>query len=67
MSAPHTQRQTEALDSLKEAEADLAQLLHELGGTESGQRLASRNLSLAKTHFEDAFMRITRHYYRGDD
>lgn len=36
--------------------------LHEIGGTEpEGARLASRDLSLAQTHIEDAVMRAVRH------
>lgn len=36
--------------------------LHAIGGTlEGGDRLASRDLSLAATHVEDAVMRAVRH------
>lgn len=36
--------------------------LHEIGGTDpNGDRFASRNLSLANTHAEDAVMRAVRH------
>ena len=36
--------------------------LHEIGGTEPERaRLASRDLSLAQTHIEDAVMRAVRH------
>ena len=37
-------------------------LLHEIGGTDpEGDRFASRELSLANTHAEDAIMRAVRH------
>ncbi|MFN3953229.1 MAG: hypothetical protein ACK4LQ_02170 [Pararhodobacter sp.] len=36
--------------------------LHEIGGTDpNGERMASRDLSLAQTHAEDAVMRAVRH------
>lgn len=36
--------------------------LHEIGGTDpAGDRFASRDLSLANTHAEDAVMRAVRH------
>lgn len=35
--------------------------LHEIGGTDGGDRFASRDLSLANTHAEDAVMRAVRH------
>ncbi len=40
---------------------DIAKL-HEIGGTDTnGDRFASRELSLANTHVEDAVMRAVRH------
>lgn len=36
--------------------------LHQMGGTDpAGDRFASRDLSLANTHIEDAVMRAVRH------
>ena len=36
--------------------------LHELGGTDPlGEKFASRDLSLANTHIEDAVLRVLRH------
>jgi hypothetical protein len=36
--------------------------LHAIGGTDpNGERMASRELSLAQTHAEDAVMRAVRH------
>jgi len=37
-------------------------LLHQIGGTEpTGDRMASRDLSLAQTHVEDAVLRAANH------
>ena len=47
---------------VKDMGAALIAKLHEIGGTDpSGDRLASRDLSLANTHVEDAVMRAVRH------
>lgn len=47
---------------LKEVQAEFIALCHEIGGTDpAGERLASRDLSLAVTHAEDAAMRAVRH------
>jgi hypothetical protein len=47
---------------VKDAGAAFIALLHEIGGTDpKGDRLASRDLSLATTHAEDAVMRAVRH------
>lgn len=47
---------------VKDAGAAFIALLHEVGGTQVGSdRFASRDLSLANTHAEDAVMRAVRH------
>ncbi|WP_043353643.1 hypothetical protein [Methylobacterium sp. B1] len=47
---------------VKDMGAAFIALLHEVGGTDpSGDRFASRDLSLANTHAEDAVMRAVRH------
>lgn len=47
---------------IKDLGAAFIAKLHEIGGTEpGGDRFASRNLSLANTHAEDAVMRAVRH------
>ncbi|WP_406870475.1 hypothetical protein ABEB22_12695 [Thioclava sp. 'Guangxiensis'] len=47
---------------LKDMGADFIAMLHQVGGTEiGGDRFASRDLSLANTHVEDAVMRAVRH------
>lgn len=47
---------------VKDMGAAFIALLHEVGGTDpNGDRFASRNLSLANTHAEDAVMRAVRH------
>lgn len=50
------------VDRLKGLQAEFIALCHEIGGTDpEGERLASRDLSLAVTHAEDAAMRAVRH------
>ena len=50
------------MQQVKDMGADLIAKLHEIGGTDpAGDRLASRDLSLANTHIEDAVMRAVRH------
>lgn len=50
------------MQELKDMGADLIAKLHEIGGTDpAGESLASRDLSLARTHVEDAVMRAVRH------
>lgn len=50
------------VDSLKELGAMFIGLCHEIGETDpDGDRLGSRDLSLAVTHMEDAVMRAVRH------
>ena len=47
---------------VKDLGAAFIALLHEVGGTDpNGDRFASRDLSLANTHAEDAVMRAVRH------
>lgn len=47
---------------LKDLGAQFITLLHEVGGTDpEGEHFASRDLSLANTHAEDAVMRAVRH------
>lgn len=50
---------------LKDLGAAFIAKCHEIGGTDpNGERLASRDLSLAVTHAEDAVMRAVRHITR---
>lgn len=50
---------------VKDMGADLIRLLHEIGGTDEREdRFASRDLSIANTHVEDAIMRAVRHITR---
>ena len=50
------------VDAIKADGAAMIAYLHEIGGTDpNGERLASRDLSLAVTHIEDAVMRAVRH------
>lgn len=50
------------VERIKELGAEFTALCHEIGGTDpEGERLASRDLSLAATHSEDAVMRAVRH------
>lgn len=47
---------------IKDLGATFIAKLHEIGGTKATEdRFASRNLSLANTHAEDAVMRAVRH------
>lgn len=48
------------MQEIKDIGAAFIAKLHEIGGTE-GERFASRDLSLANTHAEDAVMRAVRH------
>lgn len=51
-----------AMQDIKDLGAAFISKLHEIGGTDpSGDRFASRDLSLANTHAEDAVMRAVRH------
>ena len=50
------------MDAIKDAGLAFVMLLHSIGGTDpNGDRQASRNLSLAQTHAEDAVMRAVKH------
>lgn len=50
------------MQSIKDAGAAFIAQLHQIGGTDpAGDRFASRDLSLANTHAEDAVMRAVRH------
>lgn len=50
------------MQELKDLGAAFIALLHGIGDTDpSGDRFASRDLSLANTHMEDAVMRAVRH------
>lgn len=50
------------MQELKDMGAAFIAKLHEVGGTDpGGERFASRDLSLANTHIEDAVMRAVRH------
>lgn len=50
------------MSSIKDLGAELIARLHAIGGTDpAGDRHASRDLSLAQTHIEDAVMRAVRH------
>lgn len=48
------------MQKIKDMGAAFIAELHAMGGT-SGDRFASRDLSLANTHMEDAVMRAVRH------
>lgn len=51
-----------AMQDIKDLGAAFIAKLHQIGGTDaSGDRFASRDLSLANTHAEDAVMRAVRH------
>lgn len=47
--------------AIKDMGAAFIAMLHSIGGTPGGDRFASRDLSLANTHIEDAVMRAVRH------
>lgn len=50
------------MQEVKDIGAAFIAKLHALGGTDpSGDRMGSRDLSLAQTHMEDAVMRAVRH------
>jgi hypothetical protein len=50
------------MTEIKDMGAALIAKLHAIGGTDAlGDRFASRDLSLANTHNEDAVMRAVRH------
>ena len=50
------------MQEIKDLGAAFIAKLHEVGGTDpNGDRFASRDLSLANTHAEDAVMRAVRH------
>ena len=50
------------MQAIKDLGAEFIAKLHEIGGTDpEGDRFASRDLSLANTHAEDAVMRAVRH------
>ena len=49
------------MQEIKDIGAAFIAKLHEIGGTEPGVPFASRDLSLANTHAEDAVMRAVRH------
>lgn len=52
----------EQMLAIKDMGAAFIVKLHEIGGTDpEGERFASRDLSLANTHAEDAIMRAVRH------
>lgn len=50
------------MNAVKDVGASFIRLLHTMGGTVvEGDKFASRDLSLANTHIEDAVMRAVRH------
>lgn len=50
------------VDIIKQRGAEFIAFLHEIGGTDpEAERMASRDLSLAMTHMEDAVIRAVRH------
>ena len=50
------------MEEVKDMGLAFIEKLHEIGGTEpESGRMASRDLSLAQTHAEDAVMRAVRH------
>lgn len=53
------------MTEIKDLGAAFIAKLHEVGGTDpAGDSFASRDLSLANTHIEDATMRAVRHITR---
>lgn len=57
-----TDEEKKLMAEVKDMGAAFIEKLHELGGTDpAGERFASRDLSLANTHIEDATMRAVRH------
>lgn len=50
------------MQRMKDLGAEFIATLHAIGGTDpAGDRQASRDLSIAQTHAEDAVMRAVRH------
>ena len=49
------------MQKVKDMGAEFIAYLHEIGKTPVGGAQASRDLSLAQTHMEDAVMRAVRH------
>lgn len=57
-----TDEEKAQMQEVKDMGAAFIAKLHEIGGTNAeGDRFASRDLSLANTHAEDAVMRAVRH------
>tara|TARA_R110002111_G_scaffold90089_1_gene140348 strand:- start:1193 stop:1450 length:258 start_codon:yes stop_codon:yes gene_type:complete len=57
-----TEAEKAQVDVIKQRGAEFIEYLHTIGQTDpEGERMASRNLSLAMTHMEDAVMRAVRH------
>lgn len=57
-----TDVEKQQMEAIKDMGAAFITKCHEIGGTDpAGQRPASRDLSLAVTHAEDAVMRAVRH------
>lgn len=57
-----TEAEKAQMQEVKDMGAAFIAKLHEIGGTApGGDRFASRDLSLANTHAEDAVMRAVRH------
>lgn len=55
----------DAMKSVKDLGLDAVNLLHQIGGTDpAGERLASRELSLAQTKIEEAVMWAVKHITR---
>ncbi|MBR9764123.1 MAG: hypothetical protein GYB53_11515 [Rhodobacteraceae bacterium] len=57
-----TEDEKQEMQEVKDMGAAFIAKLHQIGGTDpAGDRFASRDLSLANTHAEDAVMRAVRH------
>ena len=60
-----TESEKQQMVEIKDLGAEFVAKLHEIGGSDpNGDRFASRDLSLANTHIEDATMRAVRHITR---
>ncbi|MTH76338.1 DUF7681 family protein [Paracoccus aestuariivivens] len=57
-----TETEKKQMQQIKDVGGYFIHTLHEIGGTDASvDRLASRDLSLANTHIEDAVNRAVRH------
>lgn len=57
-----SEAEKQQMQRIKDLGAEFIAMLHEIGGTDpASDRQASRDLSIAQTHAEDAVMRAVRH------